>query len=87
MATKYTEWPINIQNDYKLYQHLPLQGPPKSTQIGIFGLKIYHLATLQTTLTITKGGNFASFLACVQTVLCVNVIRFRDARFFQTKKT
>jgi hypothetical protein len=27
-------------------QHLPLQGPPKFTQIGIFGLKIYHLATL-----------------------------------------
>jgi hypothetical protein len=25
---------------------LPLQDPTKFTQIGIFGLKIYHLATL-----------------------------------------
>jgi hypothetical protein len=24
----------------------PFQGPPKYTQIGIFGMKIYHLATL-----------------------------------------
>jgi hypothetical protein len=30
----------------KIYQHLPLQAPPKFTQIWIFGLKIYHLATL-----------------------------------------
>jgi hypothetical protein len=29
-----------------IYQHLPLQDPPKLTQIGIFGLKICHLATL-----------------------------------------
>jgi hypothetical protein len=29
-----------------MYQHLPLQEPPKFTQIGIFGLKINHLATL-----------------------------------------
>jgi hypothetical protein len=34
MATKYT------------YQHLLLQDSPTFTQIGIFGLKIYHLATL-----------------------------------------
>jgi hypothetical protein len=31
-----------------MYQHLPVQDPPKFTLIGIFGLKIYHLATLQT---------------------------------------
>jgi hypothetical protein len=29
-----------------MYQHFPLQGPPKFTQIRIFGLKINHLATL-----------------------------------------
>jgi hypothetical protein len=55
MATKYTEWPQNIPNGPKLYQmavhkihqmaikiyqHLPLQDPPKFTQIVIFGLKI-----------------------------------------------
>jgi hypothetical protein len=28
------------------YQHLPLQDPPIFTLIGIFGLKIYDLATL-----------------------------------------
>jgi hypothetical protein len=29
-----------------VYQHLPLKDPPKFTQIGIFGLKKHHLATL-----------------------------------------
>jgi hypothetical protein len=32
-----------------MYQHFPFQGPPKFTQIGIFGLKINHLATLAET--------------------------------------
>jgi hypothetical protein len=36
----------NIPNCSKIYQHLPWQDPPKFTQIGIFGLKIYNLATL-----------------------------------------
>jgi hypothetical protein len=31
---------------YVTQQHLPLQDPPKSTQSGIFGVKICHLATL-----------------------------------------
>jgi hypothetical protein len=47
-------WPQNTPNDrmynrpncYQIDQHLPLQDPPKFTQIWIFGLKIYHLATL-----------------------------------------
>jgi hypothetical protein len=30
----------------KNYQHLSLQDTPNFTQIGILGLKIYHLATL-----------------------------------------
>jgi hypothetical protein len=34
MATKY------------MYQHLPLQDHPKFPQIGIFDMKIYHLAAL-----------------------------------------
>jgi hypothetical protein len=29
------------------YQYFPLLDLPKNTQIGIFGLKIYHLATLK----------------------------------------
>jgi hypothetical protein len=49
---KYTKLPHNIPNGLnipiglKIYQHLPFQVPPTFTQIGIFGLKIYHLATL-----------------------------------------
>jgi hypothetical protein len=31
---------------HQIYLHLPLQDPPKFTNIDIFGLKIYHLATL-----------------------------------------
>jgi hypothetical protein len=42
----YTKWPYNIPNGHIIYQHYPFQGPPKFTQIGIFGLKINHLATL-----------------------------------------
>jgi hypothetical protein len=34
------------KNVRKIYRHLPLQDPAKITQIAIFGLKIYHLATL-----------------------------------------
>jgi hypothetical protein len=30
-----------------VYQHLPIQDPPKFTQIWIFGLKTNHLATLK----------------------------------------
>jgi hypothetical protein len=33
-----------------MYQNLPSQEPPKFTQIGMFGLKINHLATLVQTL-------------------------------------
>jgi hypothetical protein len=36
----------NVPNDQKIYQHLPLKPTQKFTQIWIFGLKIYHLATL-----------------------------------------
>jgi hypothetical protein len=46
MALNYTKWPYNIPNGHKIYPHLPFKGPPKFTQIGIFGLKTNHLATL-----------------------------------------
>jgi hypothetical protein len=45
MATEYTKLPEVGPNGHKIY-HLPLKVPPKFTQIGIFGLKICHLATL-----------------------------------------
>jgi hypothetical protein len=50
IATKYTKRPENIRNGHKVFRYLPrkisLQDIPKFTQIWIFGLKIYHLATL-----------------------------------------
>jgi hypothetical protein len=41
-----TDLPQNIPNSHVIYHHIPLQVPPKFTQIGIFGLEIYYLATL-----------------------------------------
>jgi hypothetical protein len=43
---KISKKPRNRPNGHKIYQHLPLQDPPRITQFGIFGLKLYHLATL-----------------------------------------
>jgi hypothetical protein len=52
LGTKY-QTGKNIPNYHKMYQMaikifqpFPIQGPPKFTQIWIFCLKIYHLATL-----------------------------------------
>jgi hypothetical protein len=45
-AIKYNIWPQNRQNNTKKYQNLPFQDLPKFSQIWIFGLKIYHPATL-----------------------------------------
>jgi hypothetical protein len=46
MDITYLQWPQNRPNGHKIYQDFPLQGPPKFTQIGIFGSKTNHLATL-----------------------------------------
>jgi hypothetical protein len=46
MAIKYFQWQKNRPNGQKICQDFPLQAPPKFTQIGIFGLKTNHLATL-----------------------------------------
>jgi hypothetical protein len=45
-AVNYTKWPYVIPNGHKIYQHFPIEGPPKFTKIGIFGLKTNHLAIL-----------------------------------------
>jgi hypothetical protein len=37
---------INYTNGHRIYQQLTIKGPPKFTQIGIFGLKTNHLATM-----------------------------------------
>jgi hypothetical protein len=44
-AIKYPEYPQNIPNGHKI-KHFSIKGPPKFTQIEIFGLKTNHLATL-----------------------------------------
>jgi hypothetical protein len=44
VSIKYIKWPKNSPNVHKIYQHIPLQGPPKFTQTRIFGLKKCHLA-------------------------------------------
>jgi hypothetical protein len=49
MSIKYNKRPQNGPSVHKIYQHLPLQEPPKFTQIWIFGLKTNHLATLADT--------------------------------------
>jgi hypothetical protein len=47
MAVKYTKRLLDALNGHKTSQHLPLQDSPKLAKIWIFGLKIYHLATLR----------------------------------------
>jgi hypothetical protein len=47
ITIKYIKWPQNISNGHKIYQQFPLQDPPKFTQIGIFGLKRNHPASLE----------------------------------------
>jgi hypothetical protein len=44
----------NVQKIYKIYQHFRIYGPPKFTQIGIFGLKINHLASLVITMSLEE---------------------------------
>jgi hypothetical protein len=36
---------INAPNDHKTFQHIPFQGPPKYTKIGIYVMKLYKLST------------------------------------------
>jgi hypothetical protein len=37
---------IYIPNDHRIYQRFQLQSSSKFSYFGIFGLKMYHLATL-----------------------------------------
>jgi hypothetical protein len=47
---------LYITNGQRIHQPFPFQGPQKFTQIGIFGLKIYHLATLVARGTGSSSG-------------------------------
>jgi hypothetical protein len=81
MAIKYIKWPenmyikrpLNTQYIHKIYQHLSLQDTPKFTQIGIIGLKIYHLAALfgiglsiQLSHLKALGTKITKFLSCAR---------------------
>jgi hypothetical protein len=63
MTTNYTKRPQIIPNGHKVFNghkihpHLTFKGPSKYTQIGIFGLKTKHLATLVIT-PLTPEMNF-----------------------------
>jgi hypothetical protein len=54
MAIKYTNLPENWPKGLKIYQHILLQNRWFFTQSGVFGQKIYHLATLDRLLQKTE---------------------------------
>jgi hypothetical protein len=63
-ALKYSKRP-------KLHEHFPFHGPSKHTQIGIFGMKIYHLATLiLSTCTWGGRGRPSSAVPALETLSC-----------------
>jgi hypothetical protein len=45
-----------MSDGHEIYQHLPSQDPQSFPQIWIFGLKVCHLATLQTWRERRKEG-------------------------------
>jgi hypothetical protein len=57
-----------------MYQHFPFRGPPKHSRIGIFGLKIYRLATL--------GATSGSDLIALTTKVIVVFLPTCDAQDF-----
>jgi hypothetical protein len=66
-AIRYIKWTENLPNGHKIYQYLPLHYPPELAQIWIFGLKMYHLATLVQKLngeqrTCSSGINSMKFI-------------------------
>jgi hypothetical protein len=74
-AIRYTKWLSDIPNGDKIFQHFTIQGPPKYTQIGIFGLKRNHLATL---LQTDRFGlpRFPLAMICWQINLLIHFVIF-----------
>jgi hypothetical protein len=81
----YTEWPQNIPNGRRIDQRLILQDPPKCTQIGIFGLKIYHLAT-QLCARTGKAGSKLIYIFRQRAGLAVPTFDFRRFKSRQAIK-
>jgi hypothetical protein len=65
MAVKYT------------YQQLTLQDPPKFIQIGIFGLKLYHLATL---IALGTAGQPRTYVQLIRFLEVFGLDGFRGCR-------
>jgi hypothetical protein len=66
MTLKYTQWQQNITNRHKIHQHPSLQDLPKFTQITIFGLKIYNLATLTNCIVSRAKSVIIAFQICTK---------------------
>jgi hypothetical protein len=80
MVIKYTKYPyVNIPNGHKIFQLFPIWGPRKFTQIGILGLKINHLATLDQNSIVLVGTYVwnALHIICMWTLS----LHARDARY------
>jgi hypothetical protein len=76
MVIKYPKRLYDIPNDHKIHQPFPTQNSPKFTQMGIFGLKRNHLATLMLIV------NLSTFFA----VLSMRSKLFSRQRIFVTFK-
>jgi hypothetical protein len=68
-----------MPNGHKIYQSLPLKDRPKFTQIGIFGSKVYHLATLREGLGIVKC--FSSLIASKHSIIVGKQSRNKTVKY------
>jgi hypothetical protein len=69
---EYTKRPKNVPNGNKIYQMIvkyskcPLNVPtfsiPRPSKIGLFGVKMYHLATLKQMHSIGEMGNVRTYV-------------------------
>jgi hypothetical protein len=68
MTTKYAKWLQSIPNCRKIFQHFPFRGPPKFSQVDIFGTKM-----------CTASGNPADpcWLAAIESIARTNDFRCR----------
>jgi hypothetical protein len=83
MTTNYTKWPWILPNGHKIYQHLPFKGPPKFTQVGIFGLKTNHLATLTHKNNNKKLFHGLRDVSFHRSPNAVAIVRLVGGKFFQ----
>jgi hypothetical protein len=85
---------LKLLDDLEIHQNFPSPGIRKYTKIGIFGMKVYHLATLKGTLlerhvNWTPQSNWEKMTR--HRILCLTAIskweQSRVARFFLVQNT